>query len=114
MSNPRMVRREDEEINNAKLRENAAGFAISRNPGVTMLWVTRQYEVFKAGNGPLIQMGEPEVVWWYACGRKATRAEVEASIESGLPNLEAIARQEAGGLAALESMKQRFFKWLPE
>ena len=51
LSNPRMVRREDEEINNQRLRDNAAGFAITRNPGVAMIWNTRQYEVFKTENG---------------------------------------------------------------
>lgn len=114
LSNPRMVRREDEEINNAKLRENAAGFAITRNPGVAMLWITRQFEIFDAGKGaPLIQMGEPDAVEWYACGRPATRDEVMRSIESGLPNLEAIARTEKGGLEALNGYRQRFEKWIP-
>lgn len=118
LSNPRMVRREDELVNNAQLRENAAGFAITRNPGVAMLWITRQYEVFNAGeagggSGYLIQMGEPESVEWWAYGRAATRAEVQASIDSGLPNLEAIARTERGGLEALEGYKARFERWLP-
>lgn len=113
LSNPRAVRREDDLCNNQKLRENAAGMALSRNPGVAMLWNTRQYEVFKTDNGPLIQMGEPESVEWYACGRKATRAEVMASIESGLPNLEAIARTEKGGIDALRQYQARFEKWVP-
>jgi len=114
LSNPRMVRREDEEINNARLREDAAGFAITRNPGVAMLWITRQFEVFKDGKGGLfIQMGEPDSVEWWACGREATRAEVTASIDSGLPNLEAMARLENGGLEFLESSKKRFEKWIP-
>jgi hypothetical protein len=114
LSNPRMVRREDEEINNATLRDKAAGIAITRNPGVAMLWITRQYEAFRVDNGILIQMGEPESVEWYACGRVATRAEVCASIESGLPNLEAIAKQERGGIEALAAALLRFHKWLPE
>jgi hypothetical protein len=120
LSNPRMVRREDEVINNQQLRENAAGIAISRNPGVAMLWITRQYEVFNTsevkGNsnrGYLIQMGEPDSVEWYACGKPATRAQVQASIESGLPNLEAIARQEPGGIEALGKYIARFEKWIP-
>jgi hypothetical protein len=113
LSNPRMVRREDEEINNAVLRDNSAGFAITRNPGVAMLWITRQYETFKVDNGWLIQMGEPESVEWYACGRPATREEVDASIESGLPNLQAIAKMEPGSLQALSEATERFVKWLP-
>jgi hypothetical protein len=115
LGNPRMVRREDEQLNNANFREQAAGMAITRNPGVTMLWVTRQFEVFNDGRGrPLIQMGEPERVEWWASGRAATREEVLASIESGLPNLEAVARMEKGGMEALERYKQRFEKWIPK
>ncbi len=116
LSNPRMVRREDEAINNTLLRDSAAGYAIARNPGVAMLWITRQFEVYSDGlgkGGKLIQMGEPESVEWYAEGRAATRAEVMASIESGLPNLEALARQEKGGIEALEGYKKRFEKWIP-
>lgn len=114
LSNPRMVRREDEEINNQRLRDNSAGLAISRNPGVAMLWITRQYEVFNDGSGkPLIQMGEPESVEWYASGRPAMREEVLASIDSGLPNLEAIARTEKGGIDALRKYQQRFEKYVP-
>jgi hypothetical protein len=91
-----------------------AGFAITRNPGVAMLWITRQFEVFKDGKGGLlIQMGEPDSVEWWACGREATRAEVTASIDSGLPNLEALARLESGGLEFLETSKKRFEKWIP-
>lgn len=120
LSNPRMVRREDEEINNQQLRDNAAGFAITRNPGVAMLWITREYEVFNTqevkGNpnaGYLIQMGEADCVEWWACGRKATRGEVQASIEGGLPNIEAIAKMERGGMQALAQYVERFEKWLP-
>jgi hypothetical protein len=114
LSNPRAVRREDDLINNAISRENAPGKMITRNPGVTMLWVTRQYEIFGDGRGnPLIQMGEPERVEWYANGREATLSEVQASIDSGLPNLEAIARTEKGGIEALHGYVERFQKFLP-
>jgi hypothetical protein len=114
LSNPRTVRREDEQFNNAMARKRSPGKMICRNPGVTMLWVTRQYEVFDDGQGrPLIQMGEPERVEWYGNGREATLAEVQASIDSGLPNLEAIARTEQGGIEALREYVARFQKWLP-
>lgn len=114
LSNPRMVRREDETINNGKLQENTAGMAIARNPGVSMLWITRQYEVFNDGkNRPLIQMGEPESVEWWALGVRATLDQVRASIDSGLPNLEAIARMERGGIEALQQSVKRFERWLP-
>ncbi len=111
LSNPRMVRREDGLSQQAW--DNVAGMGLKRNPGVVMLWTTRNYEVFKVDNGVLIQMGEPESVEWLACGRPATRAEVLESIDSGLPNLEAMARQEKGGLEALERSRARFERWLP-
>ncbi len=118
LSNPRQVRREDELVNNVRLREQAAGMALTRNPGVAMLWITRNFEVFDAGrangkSGFLIQMGEPESVEWWACGRKATRDEVMASIDSGLPNLQAIAATERGGIEALAKHVERFQKFLP-
>ncbi len=114
LSNPRQVRREDEFVTNQLLRDNSAGITITRNPGVAMLWITRQFEVFDDGTGkPLIQMGEPEMVEWWACGKPATREQVRASIESGLPNLEAIARQEKGGIEFLEKSIARFEKWIP-
>lgn len=102
LNNPRMVRREDELINTADARDKGAGFMIARNPGVTMLWRTREYEVFPALNsGYLIQMGRPESVEWYREGRTATRDEVLESVESGLPNLTAIAMTQPGGVEAL-------------
>lgn len=113
LSNPQMVRREDDKINNAAMRDQAAGCAITRNPGVAMLWITRQFEVFNAGNGYLLTMGEPESVEWYAYGRKASRAEVLQSIESGLPSLEALASQQKGAIDALKQYTARFQKWVP-
>lgn len=114
LSNPRMVRREDEVVNNVKFSAEGAGIAIARNPGVAMLWITRQFEVFDDGHGkPLIQMGEPDAVEWWACGRIATRAEVQASVDSGLPNLEAMARQENGAYEFLQKSIARFERWIP-
>jgi hypothetical protein len=107
-----MVRRED--ALSDQMRGNVAGFSLSRNPGVVMLWYTRTYDVFPDGKGGrLLHMGEPERVEWYAEGRAATRAEVTASMESGLPALEAVARLEKGGLEYLEKCRQRFEKYLP-
>jgi hypothetical protein len=85
-----------------------------------MLWTTREYEVFKTGKdaaggnrGYLITMGEPEKVEWYGNGRRATRAEVDHSIETGLPTLEAIARQQPDGQKYLDRYIERFQKYLP-
>jgi hypothetical protein len=72
-----------------------AGIMIERNPGVTAVWTTRRPSVFNDGKGGLLfDIGEPEHVSWWAEGRPATRAEVDASIESGLPVLMDVAVQE--------------------
>ena len=114
LSNPRMVRREDELVSNQKMRDAAPGVALTRNPGVSMIWITRSYEVFNDGkNKPLITMGEPERVLWFAEGREATRAEVDQSIESGLPMLEAVAATQKGAVEALNRSLKRFMKHLP-
>lgn len=114
MNQPSMVRRECPHINNAKLVENAPGIAITRNPGVTLLWNTREYQTFPDPKGKiLIHMGEPQSVEWYASGKPATRAQVLESIETGLILLEKVASQQEGGLAALEKYKERFMKYLP-
>lgn len=64
------------------------GIFITRNPGVTAIWETRSFEIFKDGNGaPLISMGPPDALTFWREGRLATRAEVAHSIETGLPAL---------------------------
>jgi len=115
LSNPDMVRREDGAINATTMRENTAGIAIRRNPGVTMLWITREFEVILDGDRkPLLVMGEPHSVEWWYRKRLATREEVLRSIETGLPALEAVAAQEPGGLVALQRCQKRIEKFLPQ
>lgn len=64
-----------------------AGTHIDRNPGATCLYETREAKPFRAGDGYLFKLGEPERVDWYARGRAATREEVEESIRTGYPIL---------------------------
>jgi hypothetical protein len=74
------------------LKGNVPGLMIERNPGVTALWTTKSYQVFNphaGGTGTLYRIGPPTHVQWWAKGRIASRAEVNASISSGLPLLEA-------------------------
>lgn len=111
LNNPEMVRRPDDNIN----FQNVAGFSINRNPGVSMLWTTKEYSVFQDHKGKhLITFGEPESVEWYACGRAATRAEVQHSIETGLPALVALASREKDGLKYLTEARTKFEKYLPK
>jgi hypothetical protein len=116
LSRPHMVRREDDTINTEKLLKQSDGFALARNPGVTLVWITRGYKSFRGpGGNALFEMGEPERVVFYAAGRPATRAEVEASVESGLPALAELAelQREEGAPAALLAMKEKFEAWYP-
>jgi hypothetical protein len=115
LSKPDMVRREDDVVNNAAFREQAAGIPIARNPGVMLLWFTREYEVFNDGKGrPLIMMGRPSGVEFYTRGRVATREEVDESILNGIGALETLARAEEGGMEHLRQKQRAFEKWLPK
>lgn len=80
-----------------------AGIHLERNPGVTLVWITKDYKPFKAGEGVLFQVGKPEEVIWYAEGRDATHDEVMESIESGYPNLERYAYED--GEVAVQQLK---------
>jgi hypothetical protein len=78
-------------------RQVAPGLPIERNPGCCAVWVTKSYKWFKAtaGNaGVLFRVGPCLRIEFYAEGRAATRAEVEASIAGGLPLLQAEAHAE--------------------
>jgi hypothetical protein len=95
-----------------------AGGFITRNPGVTLLWITAHdsWTPMRVEGGVLFHIGRlPYEVEWYAKGRPATRAEVEHSIETGLPALRKIAKQDGpkayaalnGQLAQLKTMLPR-------
>jgi hypothetical protein len=105
-------RREDEVT--AGMR-SIGGVSITRNPGVALLWTSSNWKTFSDGRGGiLIDMGEPLKTEWYAHGRAATRAEVLESVRTGLPSLEAPARQEGrAALAELEKMKERAEQFYP-
>lgn len=93
---------------------DAPGFAIKRNPGCCAVWITKHYEVFRSPNGPLIDIGEPRLVHWFAEGRQATRAEVLESIQSGLPSLMMLASEEGpDAISELVRMRKSLERWLP-
>lgn len=60
--------------------------------GEMALWVAKDYKPFRAGEGVLFTVGEPDEVLWFAHGRPATRVEVMESINGGIPSLEEHAR----------------------
>jgi len=91
-----------------------AGIMIKRNPGVTLLWTTKSYRVMKTRQGPLFQIGEPEEVRFFCQGRTATRDEIMLSIESGLPILQDMAKQDGPDAEAeLRQMIDRAMRLVP-
>lgn len=114
LSNPEMVRR-TEGLPAKATMENVAGIAILRNPGVSVIWVTRGYERFRDEKGMyLLTVGAPERIEWYREGRVATRDEVQASLDSGLPNLLTVAKSEgAFAVEALGKQVQAVERWMP-
>lgn len=115
LSRPYMARREDDLINEASIKDRVAGVAITRNPGVALVWPTSTWTLIRDGRGrPLFQFGSPDApLEWYAEGRRATRAEVMASLETGLPalqeacDLESTAELQALAHRELETAYQR-------
>lgn len=96
---PKMDRREGGGLEELDTKE-PAGFMIRRNPGCTLLWTTRSWELFDDGRGGvLVKVGEPTMVEWFAEGRPATRAEVEESVRTGLPLLQRVCQDDAERLA---------------
>jgi len=91
--------------------------ALEGNPGACAVYVTTHARAYRVPDTQdwLIRLGEPESVEWYCCGRRATRAEIDAVLAERLPLLQKIA--DAEGPRAQESlalMVTRAKKWLPE
>lgn len=111
LSNPRMRRRETNMPEDAR---EMPGLGIKRNPGAMAVWMTRGYRPFEVGNGVLFTFDDPTEVIWFANGREATRAEVDESIRTGLPLLEAeAAREGPDAMAALQRMTREAERYLP-
>lgn len=111
LSRPKMKRMDLKDVGAV----DAPGFAIQRNPGCCAVWMTRRYELFDAGNGPLIELGDPQQVLWFAEGRTATREEVLHSIDTGIHELESLAKLD-GPEAEAELVKRRreLERWIPK
>lgn len=86
-----------------------AGLMLRRNPGCTLMWTTLKYSIFKDGRGgALFNVGDPERVEFFAEGRAATREEVMASIDSGMPTLREMAERD--GPDAVAELGQQYSK----
>lgn len=90
--------------------EQPAGFTIERNPGVSLIWVTSHYKVFRQDKGYLYRIGEPTSTEWWARGRTATREEIMESMATGLPALRGMATEE--GPAAERELEKLIVKGL--
>jgi hypothetical protein len=111
LATPRMVRRENRMPEGTTM---PAGTMIRRNPGATLVWVTKTFTTFRAQGGVLFEVGPPEEIRWFAEGRTATRAEVVAAMESGLPLLRVEAEAESpAAVRELEAMYATALKLLP-
>ena len=89
------------------------GMPIQRNAGVTLLWVTRSYWPVGDGEGKAIfRIGPPEPggILFFRKGRRASRAEVLESIETGMPMLRDVAGQD--GPEALKALEKSYLKAL--
>jgi hypothetical protein len=91
LTTPNMVRRDKHKPAGTT---NPPGTMIMRNPGASAVWVTKRFQLTHVGDGYLFRLGDPTEVRWYAQGRTATRAEVDASIDSGLPILRQAAEED--------------------
>ena len=93
------------------------GHMIMRNPGVVAVYVCRYNRAFtvkRMPDGLLFDLGaSPLFVEWWARGRRATRAEVMASIDSGMPELTDLAQNEPGGLNQLNGQYRAAMALVP-
>lgn len=103
LANPTMQRRE----RGKPAHTDPAGVMILRNPGVALVWTSRTWSPFRVGTGLLFDVGDPVETAWYAQGRPATRAEVLAAIDSGLPLLRSEAERSGDPAAALAHIEQQ-------
>jgi hypothetical protein len=107
LAKPNMRRNDKAAIGKA---EDVPGIMIEHNPGAQLMWITKSY----IPRGGLFHLGEPVAVAWFAEGRNATRAEVDAAINKGLPILRSTAAQEGpDAVADMEKALKRAMPLLP-
>lgn len=107
LKNPNMVRRDSDLPQGV---EEPGGIMIKRNPGVTLLWTTKDFKLFGDGRGGvLIRMGDPVEMDWFALGREATNEEIEDAITKGCPIIQKVA-EEDGAIDEFMIAKEKFEK----
>jgi hypothetical protein len=105
LTRPAMRRRDS---NLPEDRIDPAGDMIRRNPGVALVWSSKTWKPFPVpaehGGGSLFDVGDATSVRWLTEGRPATRVEVLASIDSGMPLLREQAESDPRPDAALADL----------
>jgi hypothetical protein len=81
------------------------GIMIRRNPGVALVWITRTWRL--QPHYRLYDVGDPAEIRWYAEGRPATRTEILAAIDTGLPLLRAEAEADKRPREALAELDRQ-------
>lgn len=110
ITNPKEKRNKKDMIEDGSI----AGIHLDRNPGAICLYETRTAKPFRAGDGYLFRLGEPNRIDWYALGRVALRLEILESIESGLPHLQKLAVQDGPeAVNELDRQLKAALKYLP-
>lgn len=84
LTHPEMVRRE---TGLAELGTTKPPGMLEHNPGVTLIWVCRDYGIKMHSGRALFQMGDPVALDFYCRGEKATYDQVIGAFEHGLPAL---------------------------
>ena len=113
LTRPHAQRRETSDVDVAL--KDPAGVVVERNPGVSLLWTTRdRVKPFRADQGWLFRIGEPTRVAFYAEGRVARHDEIMAAIDTGYPLLLDMARADGpDAIALLEGMRIRALELVP-
>jgi hypothetical protein len=91
------------------------GVGIMHNPGAILIWITKNFRPISDGRGGvLFEVGPPLETLWFTEGRTASRDEIEAAINKGLPLLRNIAEKDGiGGKIELEKRYSAALKLLP-
>jgi hypothetical protein len=115
LSQPRARRNEK---NLPEERREAAGIALDRNPGVSVIWESlvdsKPFRPMYGAQGTLFDLGPAYRVTWWRQGVPATRYEAMQSLKEGLPKLREVAVAEGEeSVAALGEAMLRCLKLLP-
>lgn len=106
LNTPRMIRRDKHKPGDSI---EPPGIMLKRNPGVTLVWTSRDFHPYHQDGGWLWDIGNPQVTRWFCEGRTAHPTEIMASVDSGLPLLQEVAQED--GAEAMAELDQRY-RWL--